>query len=294
MGGSRSNTLLQRAGSMQDSEAQALSMRACSLEIEEGDVMQAGQLHLQAAQTAPEDGAVQAAMASHFVREHLDALKGDQQLAGIVADAFAVASTAECTPLGEYSVFLSQVVGDTEAAMTHFQRAVNESPDDADIRYNFGNFLDHALGKQLEAATQYEHALEADPEHGPTLNNFSALLIEQARNDPPNSDQQTARMARAHELLIQAEALAPGFPAYNLACLTAMAGEFAESERWLRVAYSSPAFEGLPSADQLKDDDDLACLCELEWFGRLTAEIADACGQGQPLGSETQPSMMDV
>ena len=263
------------------------------LQIEEGDVMQAGQLHLQAAQAAPEDGQVQAAMASHFVREHLDALTGDQQLAAIVADAFAVASTAECTPLGEYAVFLSKIVGDLEAATTNFQSAVHESPDDADIRYNFGNFLDHALANQAEAAMQYEHALRSDPEHGPTLNNFSALLIEQARNDPPKSDQLTTRMAKAHELLIRAEALAPGFPAYNLACLTAMAGEFMESEKWLRVAYSSPAFEGLPTADQLKDDDDLACLCELEWFGKLTCEIADACERGQPLGSATGPSEMD-
>merc|ERR1711865_233972 len=137
----------------------------------------------------------------------------------MVADAFAVAAASQCHSAAEFAVFSSKIVGDMDTALANFRNAVEESPDDADIRYNFGNFWDHAMQNPTEAAQQYESALAADLEHGPTLNNYSALLIEQARSDPPGSEQRSGRTTKAHDLLTRAEALAPGFPAYNLACL---------------------------------------------------------------------------
>lgn len=256
-------------------EANELSLRACNAEME-GDMEAAAQLHYEAACTSPDDAAVQAAMSSHFVREQLPSIQADPDLAAMVAASFDAAFAAGIGPLCEYAVFLSKVIQDYPKALKAFQQAVEESPDDADLLYNYGNFLDQAMGQQDEAASQYDVALAANPDHSPTLNNFAALLVEQARTGKNV-------LGKAQELLMRAEQLAPGFPAYNLACIACQRGDHDECQHWLRVAYSSQLCETLPDRDDLLEDTDLAGVCEAGWFLQLLDEVARAQETGEPL-----------
>eukprot|EP00656_Telonema_subtile_P044556 TRINITY_DN5080_c0_g1_i1.p1 TRINITY_DN5080_c0_g1~~TRINITY_DN5080_c0_g1_i1.p1 ORF type:complete len:274 (-),score=91.63 TRINITY_DN5080_c0_g1_i1:210-1031(-) len=264
-----------RDSTMADDSATDLSLKACQLDAE-GDSEQAAQMHVEAAQSAPQNPSVQAAMASHFIREHLPAVQGDQDLCQLVASGFAVAIAADSAPLGEYAVFLSKVTQDSEGALKAFLEALAESPDDADLRYNYGNFLDQAMGQPDQAAAEYERALIADPEHGPTLNNYAALLVEQARDGAD-------MLGKAQKLLLRAEELAPGFPAYNLACIACLMQNAQECEHWLRTAYSTAVFEGLPAAEELMEDDDLAAVSGDAWFVGLLEEIRRAHESGEPL-----------
>ena len=261
-------------------DAAELSAKACALEAE-GHVAQASQLHIEAAQSLPQHASVQAAFASHFVREHLPALQEDPALCELVSHAFTVAVAAECAPLGEHAVFLSKVVGALEQAAAVFEKALEENPEDPDLRYNYGNFLDQAVSDQSGAAAQYEMVLASDGEHGPTLNNYAALLVEQARNGADV-------MEKAQELLLRAEQLAPGFPAYNLACIASLTRKHDECEQWLRQAYSSSVFAGLPSAEDLDEDDDLASVRSAPWFIRFLGEVARAQEDGEPVDLTVQ------
>ena len=235
---------------------------------------------------APDDAGVQAAMASHFVREQLPSVLGDEDLAGLVAAGFQVAQQGGCLPLAEFAVFLWKVAQDQEGALKTFQQAIAENPEDGDLRYNYGNFLDQAMGQQEQAAVQYELALVADPLNNyALLNNYAALLVEQARGGADV-------LGKAQELLVRAEGLAPGFPAYNLACISCLQNNATECEHWLRVAYSSESFEGLPGAADLMQDDDLQGVSEADWFKQLLAEVSSAQENGSPLTAPSQNTSM--
>eukprot|EP00658_Telonema_sp_P-2_P036448 TRINITY_DN26365_c0_g1_i1.p1 TRINITY_DN26365_c0_g1~~TRINITY_DN26365_c0_g1_i1.p1 ORF type:complete len:199 (-),score=49.47 TRINITY_DN26365_c0_g1_i1:324-920(-) len=197
----------------------------------------------------------------------------------MVAAAFNTAAAAAHLPSkGEYAVFLSKVVGDQQAAAEAFEAAVGANPDDADLRYTFGNFCDQEMEDQQRAAGEYDKALQLDPVHCETLNNYAALLVEMAR-----AGADMTLLNQAHLLLLRAEELAPGFPAYNLACIACLMQNEQEVERWLRTAYRSDAFEALPCAGELVQDDDLEGVRRQEWFANLMVEIQAAQEQGNPL-----------
>lgn len=61
----------------------------------------------------------------------------------------------------------------------------------------------------------YNHCLALAPDHVLSLNNYAALLIERARN--LQDEQATQTREKAVQLLLQAQELSPGYPAYNLA-----------------------------------------------------------------------------
>jgi len=265
---------------MASDAASEMSLQACELEME-GENEKAAEIHFNAASEAPKNPEVQAAFASHFIREQLPSVQGDEGLAQMVAAAFDVAIAAGSVPHAEYAVFLWQVVQDPEQAQAAFDAAIAASPDDVELRYNYGNFLDQGLGEQARAASEYELVLSSNATHFNTLNNYAALLVEQSRGMRDDDDDV---LGKAQDLLVRAQEICPGAPAYNLACIAARLKTQTECEHWLRLAYSEEsAFQGLPDAEDLLGDDDLESIREEAWFQRLLDEVTKAQEAGVPL-----------
>ncbi len=183
---------------------------------------------------------------------------------------------------GLMGVLLSQVAGDAEGAAAAFSASLEHNPDNCDSLYLLAGLLDRS-GEQGAAAQLYERLLARQPEHVAGLNNFAALLIERARSLQAR-DEALGTLGRAKALLARAQALAPGFPAFNLACLCALQlarfasgadqarALMAECERWLREAWSTG---GVPSAEALETDEDLAPARGEAWFQTLVREVKD-------------------
>jgi hypothetical protein len=201
---------------------------------------------------------------------------------GVIASGLSEASARRSIANGLMGVLLSQVLGDVEGAVAAFSASLEHNPDNCDSLYLLAGVLDRS-GEQGAAAQLYEGLLARQPEHVAGLNNFAALLIERARALHAR-DEALGTLGRAKALLARAQALAPGFPAFNLACLCALQlarfasgaeqarALMAECERWLREAWSTG---GVPSAEALETDEDLAPARGEAWFQALLCEVKD-------------------
>jgi tetratricopeptide (TPR) repeat protein len=175
--------------------------------------------------------------------------------------------SGECD--AERAAFLGGIEGDSDAALIAYERAVRAKPEDAHLLYNYANFLCMDLEGDPElsalAEDMYRRALELEPDMVMALNNLSALLVEKSRAVASREDR--ARLEEARGLLERAEALAPGAPAYNLACADALLGDLAQCRTHLELALRTLPVSG---AD-LGADPDLAACRKQPWFAALCA-----------------------
>ena len=100
------------------------------------------------------------------------------------------------------------------------------------------------------------------PNHLPSLNNYAALLVEASRVAVSKMSRMEL-LASAKQYFEKAHACAPGFPTYNLACVSALQGDSSACRTWLNEAWRSG---GIPPADDLNEDDDLSLVRSKPWF----------------------------
>ena len=238
--------------------------RQAAVALEAGEYQRA--LDLYAALESPH---AQCAYATLAVRYLFPQLEEDDDFADKVRQAFDLL-LASGSPLSkacdaERAVFLSQIDEDFEGAMDAYDRAAEWNPLDANVLYNYANFLSLQLDLSEQAEAAYRQCLEADAEHVNALNNLASLLVETARAHV----QPQPLLLEARSLLERAQALAPGLPAYNMACIDALLGEFAACENHLRAALD--AMDNI-TVDDLTSDPDLEPVRKAPWFVRLCAE----------------------
>lgn len=87
-------------------------------------------------------------------------------------------------------------------AIPLLERALESTPDDRGARFLLGAALERS-GRHQEAASNFEHLLEAEPDFAPALNYLGYMWAERGEN-----------LARALELVQRAVALEPGNGAY--------------------------------------------------------------------------------
>jgi len=234
--------------------------------LEAGEYRRALDLY---AAVLPSSPHAQCAYATLAVRHFLPELEEDDDFADKVRQAFD-SLLASGSPLSkacdaERAVYLSQIEDDFEGAMDAYDRATEWNPLDANVLYNYANFLSLQLELSEQAESAYRQCLEADAEHVNALNNLASLLVETARAHA----QPQALLLEARALLERAQALAPGLPAYNMACIDALLGESAACETHLRAALD--VMDNI-SVDDLNADPDLESVRKAPWFARLCAE----------------------
>mmetsp|Transcript_30310 Transcript_30310/g.48236 ORF Transcript_30310/g.48236 Transcript_30310/m.48236 type:complete len:527 (-) Transcript_30310:1294-2874(-) len=179
---------------------------------------------------------------------------------------------------GLLGVFMSRLVGDLEMAVESFEKSLKYNAANVDTLYCYATFLDQGCQQTERACELYEKLLKIDPHHVTAINNYSAMLIELSRGQTGSARESTLEKAKG--LLTVAQGLAPGFPAYNIACVAATRLTYctpeerqrnlAECRRWLLTALETG---GIPDVEALKSDDDLEIVRNTEWFRGLIGRI---------------------
>mmetsp|Transcript_12884 Transcript_12884/g.25005 ORF Transcript_12884/g.25005 Transcript_12884/m.25005 type:complete len:589 (+) Transcript_12884:217-1983(+) len=173
---------------------------------------------------------------------------------------------------GLRGVILSQAIGDFQTAMECFQQSLALNGANCDSLYCMASVLDEVLDEKEEAAKLYTKLLALQPDNVAVMNNFSTLLIEKSRKASPQDRAEALHQAK--QLLRRAQDEAPGFPAYNLACIAAQEAANAENDdqkslacrdcsSWLKVAQRTG---GIPEASMLEEDEDLESVRQEDWF----------------------------
>ena len=162
--------------------------------------------------------------------------------------------------------------GDYIAAFELFELAVNIRSDIAEVWYNWGVALSKfaATLSEPERSAHYKEEIEKNAQAlvikpdmhqawfnwGNILARFAAILNESERD---------IYYTEAERVLTQAESLNPD-EVYNLACLYAMTNRIDEAREKLLHCKDKGT---LPTAEYLKQDDDLAAVRDLPWFEEL-------------------------
>ena len=207
--------------------------------------------------------------ASFMIRRRLGELTENE--AALLYESFAYLAESHPELYGSFAalkaIFEFRIVGDFERAAKDFELGVAHLSLDPDSKNDLAICLFHQavfydsqthFHDPNRALDAYRRALDLEPNHVESLNNAAALLV------------QGNRLDEAIPLLLRAEELSPGFPAYNLACAYAKASRHGECEKWLA---KSADVDALP--EDYASDEDFAMVRNEEWFMRILDESYD-------------------
>ncbi len=156
-----------------------------------------------------------------------------------------------------------------------YAAALAIKPDKHEALNNWGS----ALGMQAErqqgeeadqllaqAGEKFAAALEIKPDMHEALSNWgSALLVQSACK---TGDEAERLWGEAEKRLLQAEEIATGSGAYNLACVAAFRGDVNACRKWLETTIKH---DSLPSRAHLESDSDLNSVRDEAWFQEILA-----------------------
>jgi Tfp pilus assembly protein PilF len=89
--------------------------------------------------------------------------------------------------LGNYALFLKNIIKDYDAADACYKRAIEKDRDDAIILGNYAVFLETVRKDHGAAGAIYERAIKANPENFTFLGNY-AVFLESVRKDYPEAE----------------------------------------------------------------------------------------------------------
>ena len=127
-------------------------------------------------------------------------------------------------------------------ALAKYRQAVEIDPDCFEAHMNWGNALVKlarmAQGKEAnelfqQAVDRYEAAIHIIPDDHRVLHYLGTAILDQAKGKGKGGQAANELITRAREKLVQAEVGFPGRSSYNLACLSAIAGDEGECRQWL-------------------------------------------------------------
>jgi len=268
----------------------------------------------------PDDFIAQLNYVSFYVTSYLDGLKKNTHLAQKVHEVFeqfSLSSEAEdlsyltSISLNEVSDpqlrlkrehlssfyglkgrFLCRVFFDRDRAIESFKLSLKLNCNSIDTLFCYASYLDIDCGEAEESMNLYSQLLQINKNHVSALNNFSALMVEKARATSSNSS--ANEMFDQSKILLQrAEAIQPGFPAYNLACIAALQfsrnpiGEYEqECKHWLFQASKDGCIDSY--LEILQQDSDFDEIRQMDWYSSLLDEIRSKADINNDDETETQ------
>ena len=123
-----------------------------------------------------------------------------------------------------------------------------------------------ADGLFAEAGKKYAEAVRIKPDMHEALYGWGNALYEQAKTKSGAEADRLFHEARSK--FLQAEGIAPGTAAYDLACISALHAQEVECLEWLE---KSKAHADLPTREHILNDPDLANVRDKEWFQSFMA-----------------------
>ena len=159
------------------------------------------------------------------------------------------------------------------------EAALGIKPDNHEALNNWGaalaNWAKTKTGSDADdffrqACQKCEAALGIKPDMHEALNNWGGVLLYWAQTK--TGDAADGCLGQAEDVLLRAEALAPGSGAYNLACLWARRGKSDECLKWLKVSQDNGT---LPPKQHLIEDTDFEGVREEEWFKAFVAGLPE-------------------
>ena len=159
----------------------------------------------------------------------------------------------------KFGSFLREV-GDAHSALAVLQRATEAHPQDPDCSFAFGDFMDSVAGDKAAALALYERVLALQPTHVMALNNQGTIFVEHGD------------LGKAKELFARADALAPGYCAYNLACVAALEGKGEECQAWLVRVLENGGLSAEQLSAQVGADGDFDKVRGEAWFAQMFSQ----------------------
>ncbi len=161
-------------------------------------------------------------------------------------------------------------------AFEKYEEALKIKPDMHEALNNWGTALSSQAKRKTgaeadqffaQAFKKYEEALKIKPDMHMALNNWSAAIIDQSKM---KEEKKAAKelLYLAKEKSLQAEDIATGVGAYNLACISALMGDENECRSWLA---KSREYGKLPDIDHINSDEDLDSVRGKKWFKDFVA-----------------------
>ena len=156
-----------------------------------------------------------------------------------------------------------------------YAAALEIKPDKHEALNNWGNALQaQAKQQQGEGADQlfaqaeekYAAALEIKPDLHAALNNWSNALL--AQSACKTGEEAERLWGEAEKRLLEAEKIAAGSGAYNLACIAAFRGDVNACRKWLEAAIKHGK---LPPQAHIESDSDLDSVRDQDWFRGILA-----------------------
>ncbi len=178
----------------------------------------------------------------------------------------ALAMQAERQQGEKADQLLAQAAGKLAAAL-------EIKPDAHKVLNNWGGLLQLQAKRQqgekadqlfAQAEEKYAAALEIKPDAHEALNNWGGVLLVQSAC---KTGVEAERLRKeAEKRLLEAEKIAAGSAAYNLACVAALRGNTHACREWLEAAIKH---DSLPSRAHLESDSDLDSVHNEAWFQEI-------------------------
>jgi len=108
---------------------------------------------------------------------------GSHPFAGRVYERVLQQTPNDADLRGDFAEFLVSVVKDFDAAEAHYRQAIETDPRNIDNLGNFAIFLQTIRKDRAEAETYYRRALDVDPDDGNLLGNLAQLLLARGHDE---------------------------------------------------------------------------------------------------------------
>ena len=119
-----------------------------------------------------------------------------------------------------------------------------------------------------DAYQEYEAALKIKPDKHEALYNWGYALLSQAKTKFGEEADKLFNLAV--EKYLEAESILPGEGSYDLACLSALRGDYVGCRKWLE---KSRELGSLPDRNHIKADTDLDAVRNKKWFKEFLATL---------------------
>ena len=162
-------------------------------------------------------------------------------------------------------------------AYTHLKAALAINPGLQKAYITWGKSLTHQAtlksGEEADALFRQAHdklelAQALNPSEPDVLNAMATALLLQAQKKPPVTASDLR--AKATQKAMAAESLRRGAGAYNMGCISALAGEEAQCRKWLEQGDRLGEF---PNRDHIASDLDLEAVRDRPWFREFLAAL---------------------
>jgi tetratricopeptide (TPR) repeat protein len=160
--------------------------------------------------------------------------------------------------------FAYSMLGRWQEAADAFHQAIKANPKDAEAYGNLGVVYGQ-LDRYEEAIEAFKQTIILKPDSAEAYNDWGHVLGHLAKNKKGKVRQQL--LAEKKEKCLKAESIKTGSGAYALACISALAGDKTQCQKWLKICEQA---DMLPPRKRVMSDTDLESVRNEEWFKQIS------------------------